>query len=270
MQKIRSQAIYVVILAVLAFMPVQATAKPGATWTEDSFKRTVVAGTSETVTVSFELAKGGEDISLWVTPAIRPFVSVTPELIADVSNGESVSIDIAISVPTTTTPMSVSGTVHVRNGKRTIAKPLPIELEVVWQSQDNSAGGFSVTYPKPYQSVNTETKTLISGSPLISDGDGPAEIELFRIPQPSSAVIDSVRVRYVDGQLAEESVFVDGIESLKISGLLRENSFGWGGNHHTFIVIPLPDFTTLQFRYDSGDSLNGEVADLVLQQLDIH
>ena len=110
-------------------------------------ERTIAAApgsTIEEIDVQFEARSDHQDVSVRVVPELEPFISAEPNHFSEIAAGDTHTLSLTISVPEDAEPgATFDGTVQLREGNRNLARPLPIEIEVV-EEQALEPGG-SVT-----------------------------------------------------------------------------------------------------------------------------
>jgi hypothetical protein len=128
-------AITIAIATTLA-IPGQAWAKGGKGYTITTAPRSI----SETldfmetreIAVTFVSQENLTDIDIWVTPSLREYVSVDPDHFATIAAGETNGYTITLNTHQDDFPGWHEGTIHYRQGSRTIAKPVPVEMEIFY------------------------------------------------------------------------------------------------------------------------------------------
>ena len=186
----------VLLLTILVAPLSQADARPNADWSPAVIDSVVYAGETTIIEVSMELTRSAENLSLWVVPELRPYVSISPTGIADVAAGEQILFELQISVDDAAEPQRVDGTVHLRSGKETIARPLPVSLDLQWPSIAGP-GGVVVTYPGTvYAETSAESDAVLlwdkSAPPSIPESDDVGFISIGFLSNPSGEQIEQV------------------------------------------------------------------------------
>ena len=78
----------------------------------------------------FTSSESIDQVTLEVVPALENFVTVSPATIENVQAGVVNTVTLNFFVPAGTEPGTYEGVLHVRSGKRTVARPLKISLIV--------------------------------------------------------------------------------------------------------------------------------------------
>lgn len=105
-------------------------AKPVATWSSPSVEQTLRVGELALATTTFTVSKDMQDVTAWVTPALAPYVTVWPASFASLVKGQTYELNVAFRIPDEAPIDTFDGTVQLRQGTTTVAKPLPVSLEI--------------------------------------------------------------------------------------------------------------------------------------------
>jgi hypothetical protein len=97
----------------------------------------------DTVSVTLTAQSAIPATELEFVPGISPYLSVYPQTLPALAKGATQMIQIAANVPAGTPMDTIDGTLHVRAGSSTIARPLPINLET-WKSASGEGMDFKV------------------------------------------------------------------------------------------------------------------------------
>lgn len=107
-----------------------AHAASSISWQSETISTTIARGESDVFDVTATSDKKLRNLSLFVTPELAPFVTISPSTIPVMYAGVPVPIQVSVAIPTET-PLDVyDGTVHIRRGTRTHSAVLPIVLSV--------------------------------------------------------------------------------------------------------------------------------------------
>jgi hypothetical protein len=120
-------------LAAILFTPSPAPAKPVISWEFNRIVETVARGTEKTTTVSFTSATNLTNVSVQITPALQPYISITPSSFSSVNSGDTVSLTFTFAAPNNAPLGSFDGTLHIRDSgktKKTHANPIAVTLIV--------------------------------------------------------------------------------------------------------------------------------------------
>ena len=122
---------HLVILGVITFIALSAyspesSAKPAIKWTPRSIEQTLALGETDVVTVSFTPRTGLTNTKITVVPELQPFVTVTPTSFNILNKGTTYTVDVTFFSYSDSKKGVYDGTIHMRNGSSTVAKPFPI------------------------------------------------------------------------------------------------------------------------------------------------
>jgi hypothetical protein len=119
-----------VVLLGTAALLAQRPGGASVTWSRPEIRAYVAKGYRQEVTVSFRSTSPLEDIALEVVPELRPFVSLEPGKFATVPANQDQTVIIAMVIPASAEIGTRDGTIHVRSGTATVAKPLAVSLTI--------------------------------------------------------------------------------------------------------------------------------------------
>jgi len=90
---------------------------------------------------------------LELVPSLEAYVSLAPSSLPALPGGAMQTFIVSLSVPLGAPPRTIDGTLHLRSGAETIARPLPITLHIVdGELLTNDSGGYSLVTPKDWNS----------------------------------------------------------------------------------------------------------------------
>jgi len=118
------------LLALLFFLTLGAQNKTHVTWHPSSLSQTVFIGTSSSVDVAFTSDGDLEDVTLSVVPELASIVSVSPSTFPVIKAGETQTVTITFSATDDAEVQTLLGTIHLKQGSRTIAQPLPVSVQI--------------------------------------------------------------------------------------------------------------------------------------------
>jgi len=176
-----------------------------------------------------------QEPTIWVTPKLRPFINVTPQNLNRDGKWNYQDIQIEISVPASTLPSTVNGSLFVRYGKIIIPSPLKIKLGFFWDGQysDNTDDEISFVYPT-FGRITRVVSKLENDESLryliqvqTDNGDFVDEISisiLDHIGTPDSWILDNIDP---NGVLLNSGAFSrryldSGIEALVLTGIVPQ------------------------------------------------
>ena len=134
-----------------ALAPKSGGSKPKAppiSWTPDHLS----LDGNDTVTIILTAQSAIPATSLEFVPELAPYLTVSPHTLPALAKGAARTIQIVANVPAGTPMDTIDGTLHVRAGSSTFAKPLPLTLEL-WPSLTDSENGLVVHYPPSWTNL---------------------------------------------------------------------------------------------------------------------
>lgn len=104
--------------------------KPAIIWESPHIDQSSLIGTVTIREFSFTSSVALTNVDVRISPEIAPFVSVSPTHFESIEPGQANTIQFVFSISKDTPPETLQGSVHIRRGPSTIAKPLPVKIEV--------------------------------------------------------------------------------------------------------------------------------------------
>lgn len=184
---------------------------PPIKWDMSPLHIDATMGTTLEINVGYDSIEKIEGASFWIDPSLARFITVDSKSTHTITRGHN-SISLVVSVPRNTTTISHRGTLHIRSGKHTVAKPLPISLTV--NSPITNTIPHAVSYPSADRIVTDPTTN-------------------------SSFLIDEVLVAFKEGTTDSEKI---AIVSKYSGGLLGGNS---DLNFYQVVFPAISDVATL-------------------------
>jgi hypothetical protein len=143
---------------------VQVIPQPNVTWSVPNIQANVSAGGSKTFTLSFVASKSFDHASIIVSAALQPFLQVSPPELNSTSAGQSVRVDVTVSVPASSLPQTITGNIQLRAADgNDIPSPLPVTLNMIWATYSNPQAGVQMSYPDFGVASKVEASTTSSG-----------------------------------------------------------------------------------------------------------
>ncbi len=109
---------------------IDVTSTPLIEWTESPLTLSVAAGTATAASVEISVIQTLSNVQVSVDAVLAPFISVIPEAFNTLNSEATEKISLWVSVPADTPLGTYDGTIHLKQGKQTLARPLPIVLDV--------------------------------------------------------------------------------------------------------------------------------------------
>lgn len=131
------------------------SSKPSILWTPDHLN---IDG-NDTVSVTLSAQSPIPATQVEIVPSLAPYISVSPEALPALAKGATQILQIAAKVPAGTPMNTLDGTLHLRSGRSTIARPLPIKLDL-WPSI--SVGPVLLRYPPELVAESDGNGVLLS------------------------------------------------------------------------------------------------------------
>lgn len=138
-----------VVLAMALVWPPQAapgTTTPPISWTPNHLVVTLTPGDSESIQATASFLRPVPAMTAGVVPALTPYISVSPAAITPMSAGSSQVFDLSFTIPEGTPFQTIEGTLHLRSEADTVARPLPITLNI-WPEFSDATTGVSIGFP---------------------------------------------------------------------------------------------------------------------------
>lgn len=141
---------------VIATYSPRVSAAPSVQWAPSAINIALKPGQSQTITATITAQSTISAPVLRVVSELAPVLSVSPQAISGLSQGQSLPIALTFNVPIDALPAVTTGTVQLRDGVggNTIAQPIPVGLNVVWARFADPSAGVGFSYPT-YGSVGT-------------------------------------------------------------------------------------------------------------------
>lgn len=120
--------------------------KPDIVWQQNKLEKTVPVGTTVSGDFGFITNKDLADVKIWVSPEIAPYIIIRPAQFDKIDAGSLVRIQTIFTLPSNLALGDYDGTVHVRLGNKTIAKPLPVIIHAIQKPAPPPAESFEIFY----------------------------------------------------------------------------------------------------------------------------
>lgn len=116
--------------------------KPKIQWSQNKVEISAERRESLSIDVQFESDGSLSNASLWVVPELQPFISVSSADFTTIEPAIPYSASINVSIPDgTEIGSNYDGTIHLRDGSRTIPQTLKVELLII--DDDDDGDGFT-------------------------------------------------------------------------------------------------------------------------------
>jgi len=160
---------------VLLFVP---KARPGTTtppivWMPDHIVVTLAPGETTAFQATAIIKNNIPPTVAQFVPPLAPYVSLSPSSSPALSKGSQRQFEVLVSVPLDAPPATIEGTLHLRAGAATVARPLPIVLNIVWPMTDVPGTQLHVRYPPSMTPTVYNNPDPVGGVQIISfSGNG--------------------------------------------------------------------------------------------------
>ena len=160
---------------VLCLASVSVHAKPKVSWSEQSLNVEVINGTVVVKNVSFVTTEAIEDLSFMIgddcddegacsaRPGLDSLIEVVQLTPGPAAAGVDIQLALIFTIPTNTPYGEYPGTLHVREGRKTVERPLMLNLSILHGSSDVVPVG--IASPTPERII----QDLSTGSSYIAD-----------------------------------------------------------------------------------------------------
>ncbi len=108
-------------------------------WTPIPLEATVLSGGQSEYRIVLRTSVALSGVRLMVVPDLAPYLRLEPDAFDLLTAGRSAQVRAVFSAPADAPPASIEGAVQVRQGLRSLAKPLPVRLEIVEPECDGRA-----------------------------------------------------------------------------------------------------------------------------------
>lgn len=174
---------------------------PIISWEPSQVVVSVPAGAEHDVQVTATISEDIDAVIAELVPGLVQFVSVEPSSLPSLQAGLQQIFTITFRPPEDTTPTTIDGTLHIRKNFRTIARPLPITLNITEPEKVLSAKGLELTIPSTWSLDQT---SLDLGGPISINNFGGvyrqggirplggAEIDVTNIQLPTLTIQETI------------------------------------------------------------------------------
>jgi hypothetical protein len=104
---------------------------PYIAWQEQKIERSVNPGERFSLDFGFITKRDLQNVNIWITPEISSYVISVPSGFPSIPANSVSRVQLIFTIPQDIAFGTYDGTVHIREGERTFAKPLPISFTVV-------------------------------------------------------------------------------------------------------------------------------------------
>jgi hypothetical protein len=252
------------------------TAKPAITWSPPGLAVKVIAGNSVTVQVSFTASRTIHNAEVLVSFDLSSVLTVTPSSLGTVHQGQTVTLNVSVKAPATSTPGNVEGTLIVQRDRdksagavrpREYDQPLPVTVHIAWPAFTDPAGSYSIEYPPFLAATFVEARDVLLIRPSSSGANTESPgIVVSREPNPEGLSV----VEFFDGapgiDLFGQSLGIFSTSTLPNGAVayVFDPVVTFAGGH--VVVVPGPE----EFIVIHDQGLHRVTADAVVNSLILH
>lgn len=119
--------------AAILFLAAALTSSPSSIvwWGRSKLVEKIPVGGTQEIELVFTSRKNFSEVSLSVSNNLNKFISEFNPATLEVIKDQPYKINVLINVPSDVSPHTYGGTIHLRAGKRTIGKPLAVNIKVL-------------------------------------------------------------------------------------------------------------------------------------------
>jgi hypothetical protein len=155
----------------IAASPGFALAVPDIAWNPTSVTQPIAIGEAKATHISFIASESISGASVSVAPELRPYITISPVVIGTLPANQKIDLTLIVSASASASPGSFNGTVQIRSGSRTIAKPLPVTVSVFARPPGASSDGTSLAFTSA-TGATLFTVPLTNGASVLPSPDG--------------------------------------------------------------------------------------------------
>src|SRR3989344_1796134 len=104
---------------------------PKISWFPDKVNVIVFKGGTRSLEISFTSNTDINNPKIFIVPELKPYITIMPKSIGFIQGKKQISLKLTIFIPKGTPTGLINGTMHIKSGTKTIAKPLPISISVI-------------------------------------------------------------------------------------------------------------------------------------------
>jgi len=155
---------FVFLAAAILFLVAALISSPSSTiwWGRSKLVEKIPVGQTQEVELVFISKKDLGEVSLSVSDGLSRFISSFEPITLEVVKDQPNKINVLINVPSDVSPNTYGGTIHLRAEKRTIGKPLAVNIVVVPAQEP-----IPPTLPSWSLPVNISNSTITSYKPKV-------------------------------------------------------------------------------------------------------
>lgn len=178
--------------------------QPKVTWSTSSTSVTLSPGESTSEDISFSSSGALGSLAIEAVPEIARFVSIQPSAVASMTAGQQESAHLSFLIPAATALGTYTGTIHIRNGERTLPQTLKVTINV-WHTFTDGTLGFKLHYPPTWvlseDSSSQQSFFSSSATDALANGDAvtPPDITFDVLDNSAGASLQQFVAGYQNG-----------------------------------------------------------------------
>jgi hypothetical protein len=135
-----------VVLLLRSAVGLTTISHPPIVWEPASLEVPGIPGQQASVQVRATIRSDLPALTAWLTPSLSDYLTVEPASFGPQAAGTEVTLTIRSTLPPGSTIGDRGGTLHLRDGNRTVARPIPLRL-TAWPRFIDPATGFIIYQP---------------------------------------------------------------------------------------------------------------------------
>lgn len=254
----------VILIAVILFFPSSSPATSVIKWTPASITETISPGGSKVINVSFTSSEDIDNVTVRVVPELEPFIQVEPTSFSQIAIGQTVNLDIILSAGQDSPLGTFDGTVQLRAGSNTMAKPLPVEVNI-GQRYSDPEGRYSVMFPSDIEAEVVEN-SLVLKQPSGEEGEEQPSLRFSIDPNPDGLTVEE----YYDGNPGRDLIGQSGgiISPIMVGGVSAFKFVPIVSFAGEVIVVVPRDREFIRIIDDGSSFQEGGLFELILETLE--
>jgi hypothetical protein len=188
---------------------------PTIIWSEPRILVNLSPGETLSKSVTFTSTFDLLNVSVEPVPEVANFLKIESNLFPQISANQPNVVQMNFNISSTTAVGMYEGTVHLRNGRRTLPQTLKVIINVVWQTVSDTNHGFTINYPIDWF-VRQSPDALVFSSTLSErtlEGDPGDEITIVVFPRDGfTTILDWLKQRY-EGEIEINSNSTETVEN---------------------------------------------------------
>jgi uncharacterized repeat protein (TIGR01451 family) len=230
----------------------QKAATGKVSWSPDRLVVTMAPGDTKTIQVTVTASGTVPATQVSVVSALASYLTVQPSSLPSLGTSSDRSIGLVLGIPTSTPFQTIDGTVHLRAGTVTVAKPLPLILNI-WPRVHNSELGVAFNAPPDWQVTQDGPNVLVitgqapSFVPPAAPGslEGICKVTIASVDNPTELTLSDFVSNIVDDPhgsppISKTVVNIGALQGIQTAGSeLAFQTTTWFASSHRVIAVSL-------------------------------